>query len=473
MTRKTVSTRLNPCSVRCTFLYPRCPIEDPGIGDSGSVVPLVVNSDTKSKRLHAVIILRRFDHHSLYHICCFNSLSLLGLFPFSAMLSCTHCSPFASVQACCTRETPKVLHQQAWSIQLELRLTGVWEQTTLEWGNWPLATSQLSHMTRELVELSWMKQWHRCLVAFHALSVSSTEILQGLRSTVETSNRASPLRTELPISTGIHVLHQHVLPAKYLLLHTPWFSYHIHPTATIRTVSTWRHSLQLLAVCGKPRWLHLHLSCPINTGVGHLHVHPRGCRLSHSNPYSIPYSNPCSNPCSKRHLKRLSKTHLNSKPRSKRFSSQHSSRFRNTILELRIKVPWLAWLDVNANVEVSMKLSHSCQHLAILLAILAWHRLCYWLCYRLCYRLISSSLVSLNDTLLHQWIRLHCPVTHVTELRYQSVEIEQISNMWWLWCLLFLAWTQKGCDEQSWKMQIRCLTTTSTWTSVQSEQCTE
>ena len=31
--------------------------------------------------------------------------------------SCTYCSPFASVQACCTRETPNVQHQSASSIQ--------------------------------------------------------------------------------------------------------------------------------------------------------------------------------------------------------------------------------------------------------------------------------------------------------------------------------------------------------------------
>ena len=76
---------LNPRSVQRTFLYRRCSIEDPEIRDSGGIVPLVVNSDTKQKKTtlnqHAVIILQRFDHHSLHCSCCFHPLSI-GLVSF-------------------------------------------------------------------------------------------------------------------------------------------------------------------------------------------------------------------------------------------------------------------------------------------------------------------------------------------------------------------------------------------------------
>ena len=88
---------------------------------------------------------------------------------------------------------------------------------------------------------------HSCFVALHALFVSPTEILHGLCSLVETSNRGSLLRcarasTELSISTSIHVLHQHVFPAEPLLLPNLWFSNCISiQSATIQLVLLWRH----------------------------------------------------------------------------------------------------------------------------------------------------------------------------------------------------------------------------------------
>ena len=116
---------LKPRSVHCTFLYPRCSIEDPEIGDGGGVVPLVVNRRHETKTTlnqHAVLILQRFDHHSLHYTWCFNPLS----FGFVSPLHTAVLTQLSRLVALVRLRTINTSHHQTSSaneLSLELRLT--------------------------------------------------------------------------------------------------------------------------------------------------------------------------------------------------------------------------------------------------------------------------------------------------------------------------------------------------------------
>ena len=156
---------LSPRSVHCTFLYPRCSIEDPKNKDCGAVVTRNQNDSQSACRHHTPTFRPSLLAPQLWFQLSFLSACFLS----RQCVSCTNCSPFASVQVCCTRATPKrsipvIIKHPAQMDCSRLNCDLPKSENKHPWTE-ETDCPQLSHMLANwfappVVELSCMKQWH-------------------------------------------------------------------------------------------------------------------------------------------------------------------------------------------------------------------------------------------------------------------------------------------------------------------------